>query len=253
MEWPGFLATVFPTPYHFLAACGALALAEAVYVLLGFGAGLIAVGTLALVLPNLQDVVVIVLLVNLPAEVFVVWTARHEIAFRGLLLMIAAIAVGIPIGGWLLTFGPASVLLVVLGATLVGVGLTFLILPDRDRSKGCRSLGPGFGVTSGILTGLFGTGGPPLILYYRLQGLTKGAFRGHLMALFLVMTAIRLPSYFGLGLLTGPRLAAGAAVLPAVIAGGVVGHLIHVDLSERQFFTGVSVGLIGIGCLLLLG
>jgi hypothetical protein len=46
-----------------------------------------------------------------------------------------------------------------------------------------------------ILSGLFGTGGPPLILYFPLSGITKVAFRGSLMALFLLISEVRLPVY----------------------------------------------------------
>ena len=38
--------------------------------LLGFVAGLVAVGALALLVPDIRDVVVLLLLVNLPAELF---------------------------------------------------------------------------------------------------------------------------------------------------------------------------------------
>ena len=60
------------------------------------------------------------------------------------------------------------------------------------------------GLSSGLLTGLFGTGGPPLVLYYQLSGADKAAFRGNLMAIFLLMTLVRVPSYAGMGLITAP-------------------------------------------------
>ncbi len=74
--------TVFDSAAQYAVACLVLAVAEAVYVLLGFGAGLIAVGTLALIMPELRDVVVMLLLVNLPAELFVVWKSRRIVAWR---------------------------------------------------------------------------------------------------------------------------------------------------------------------------
>ena len=52
-------------------------LAEAVYVLFGFGAGLIAVGSLAMVMRQVTDVVVLLLLTNLPPELYVVGTERR--------------------------------------------------------------------------------------------------------------------------------------------------------------------------------
>ncbi len=251
MPWPEMLAVVFPTPWHFFVACAALFVAELVYVLLGFGAGLIAVGTLALVLPEIRDVVVIVLLVNLPAEIFVVWTSRREIRKRGVLFLAVGIVGGIPVGAWILNFGEPTFLLGLLGVVLVVIGGIFLTVPNGAGVRMPSVVGPVVGVISGLLTGLFGTGGPPLVLFFRLQGLTKAAFRGNLMVLFLMMGIIRLPSYMGLGLITPDRLIAAAAVLPAVLAGGVVGHLIHLDLSEKTFRRIVSAALVVLGLLLL--
>ena len=49
------IETIFDSLPQFLIICLILATAEAVYVLLGFGAGLIAVGTMALLLPELKE------------------------------------------------------------------------------------------------------------------------------------------------------------------------------------------------------
>jgi hypothetical protein len=51
------IETIFDSIPQFLIVCLIVAVAEAVYVLLGFGAGLIAVGTMALLLPELKDAV----------------------------------------------------------------------------------------------------------------------------------------------------------------------------------------------------
>ena len=71
------------------------------------------------------------------------------------------------------------------------------------------------------------------------------------MALFLAMTAVRLPSYVALGLITAPRLLASLLVLPAVLAGAYAGHRIHLDLSETGFRRVVSMALVAIGLLLV--
>jgi hypothetical protein len=111
---------------------------------------------------------------------------------------------------------------------------------------------PSTGSVAGVLAGLFGTGGPPLIVYYRLAGIPKAAFRGSLMAIFLLITIVRVPAYFGAGLVTGPRLLSALAVAPAILLGGWLGHRIHLELSETAFQRCVSAALIAIGALLLL-
>lgn len=245
------METVFSSLPQFLVVCMVLAFAEAIYVLLGFGAGLIAVGTLALLVPGLRDVVVLLLLVNLPAELYVVLGSRRHISWRGVLLVYAGIAVGIPLGTWLLAAGDLSLLLTLLGAVLVLVGVAFLVTPRRDPVPLPGWIAPPVGLVSGVLTGLFGTGGPPLIFYYQLRGLDKAAFRGNLMAIFLLMTAIRVPSYAAFGLITAPRLWSSLAVFPAVLVGAWVGNRAHLHIEETTFRRLVSVALVLIGLVLL--
>jgi len=244
--------TVFSSLPQFLLACLVLVGAEAVYVLLGFGAGLIAVGTLALFMPELRDVVVLLLLVNLPAEAWVVISSRRHIAWRGVLLVMVGVAAGIPLGTWLLSAGDPGVLLTLLGVVLAVIGGVFLLTPDRPPRPTPAWTAPPVGLLSGVLTGLFGTGGPPLIIYYHLAGLAKGAFRGNLMAIFLLQTCLRVPAYAVGGLLTPARLWSGLLLLPAALLGTWAGQRLHVRLAEATFRRLVSLLLGVIGLLLLL-
>jgi uncharacterized membrane protein YfcA len=245
------IETIFESLPEFLLVCLTLAAAEAVYVLLGFGAGLIAVGFLALLMPGLRDAVVLLLLVNLPAELYVVRTSWRRISWRGVMLLFLGVGLGIPFGSWLLRWGDPGFLLTILGGFLVLVGVVFLFTP-RTLSNGWPGwVLPPTGILSGILTGLFGTGGPPLILYYQLGGADKSAFRANLMAIFLLMTLVRVPSYAAFGLITAPHLWSALAVMPAVILGALIGNRIHLGLSETTFRRLVSVALLLIGLLLL--
>jgi uncharacterized membrane protein YfcA len=245
--------TVFASPWQFLAVCLVLVVAEAIYVLLGFGAGLVAVGCLALLLPDVRDVVVLLLLVNLPAELLVVTGSRREISWRGVALLMVGIGVGIPIGAWLLGWGDPRRLLQALGLVLLAVGAVFLVLPTATPRRWPPWTAPPVGLVSGVLTGLFGTGGPPLVLYYRLAGVDKAAFRGNLMAIFLFMTLFRVPSYAGLGLITAERLWSSLMVVPAVVAGAWLGHRMHLRIEEPTFRRLVAAALVALGALLVLG
>jgi uncharacterized membrane protein YfcA len=245
------IETIFDSLPQFILVCLILAAAEMVYVLLGFGAGLIAVGTMALLLPELKDAVVLLLLVNLPAELWVVRSSWRKISWRGVLVIFAGVALGIPLGASWLKWGDARFLLIVLGAFLVAVGAIFLFIrTPRGQRLAAWTTAP-IGLLSGILTGLFGTGGPPLILYYQLTGADKAAFRGNLMAIFLLMTTIRVPSYAIFGLITAPRLWSALFVIPAVILGAVIGNRVHLRIEESTFRRLVSAALLLIGLLLL--
>ena len=246
------IETIFESIPQFVVVCLILAVAEMVYVLLGFGAGLIAVGTMALLVPELMDAVVLLLLVNLPAELYVVRSSWQKISWRGVMVIFIGVGIGIPLGTWWLRWGDARFLLVVLGVFLVAVGAVFLFIRSRPSNRIPGWAAAPIGVVSGVLTGLFGTGGPPLILYYQLSGSDKAAFRGNLMAIFLLMTTVRVPSYAAFGLITAPRLWSALAVLPAVIAGALVGNSIHLRIEETTFRRLVSAALLIIGLLLLI-
>ena len=243
---------IFPGLVQYLVAALVLGFAQTVYVLFGFGSGLIALGLLALVFPSVQDVVVVILLTALPAEVFVAWTSRREIAWRQVALIGAGVVAGVPIGTGILRAGQANCLIVLLGAFLIVTGAAFLALPTHWRVRWPRWTAPPVGLLGGVLSGMFGTGGPPVIIWYRLAGADKAAFRGNLMAIWTLVSLTRLPSYGVAGLLTAPRLCSGLAVLPAVLLGGWLGHRIHLEIAERTFQRAVAVALAIIGALLLL-
>jgi hypothetical protein len=243
---------IFASPLQFLAVSAVLVLAQIIYVAFGFGSGLIAVGILALMFPSLQDVVVLLLLVNLPAEVLVVVRSWREITWQRTGAIAAGVVVGVPLGTYALKTGSPDVVLTALGLFLVAVSLILLRLRDGRRVDWPRWSAPPVGLAGGVLTGLFGTGGPPLIIYYHLAGMAKGAFRGNLMAIFLLQTCLRVPAYAVSGLITAPRFWSGMLLVPAALVGTWLGQRLHVQLSERAFRRLVSLLLGIIGLLLLL-
>lgn len=244
-------ATVFPSLSVFGAACLCLLVAEGVKVLLGFGGGLIAVGSLALVMPTLQDAVVLFLLITLPSELFVVFDTRKSIDWKGIVTICVGLVVGIPTGTALLSLGDASAVLAVLGLFLLVVGPLFLLLPADLSLRLPGWSGGAAGLVGGVLSGMFGTGGPPIILYFRLSGLPKAAFRGQLMAVFTVVSLVRLPSYAVGGLLTEPRLWSALCVLPVVLLGAYAGHKTQLQLDEKTFSRLVAAALAALGIMLL--
>ena len=109
------------------------------------------------------------------------------------------------------------------------------------------------GLASGVLAGLFGTGGPPVIVFLKSYRLDKGAFRATLLWFFLLMSGLRGTSYVQHGVLTWSEVSAALWLLPASLLGTVAGMVVHHKLSERHFAGIVSVLLMLLGALLLIG
>jgi uncharacterized membrane protein YfcA len=242
---------VFTSGWHFAITAAVILIAQVVYVVFGFGSGLIAVGLLALVYPEIRDVVVVLLLVVLPAELGVAIGSRRHIRWREAGGLLIGVVPGVVVGSYVLSAGSPTLVLTALGAFLVLVSLVFLALREGWRVRWPAWITPPLGLLSGLLTGLFGTGGPPLIVYYHLAGLDKAAFRGNLMAVFVAMTLLRVVNYTAQGLITMPRLWSGLALLPVSLLGVWIGQRIHVTIAERTFRR-LTSGLLGaIGILLL--
>lgn len=246
--------TIFDDPTQLAVTLAVLFVAQTVYSLYGFGAGLLSVATLAFVIPDLGDVVALLLLVSLPTEIAIVWGRRRDVLLRDGRVLLVGIALGIPVGVFLLRSGADDPWLVqILGASLVAIALFFLFeerLEARTRSlpRGSRV---GAGLASGVLAGLFGTGGPPLIFYLRAKRVPKDAFRVTLLALFLVTGVVRVPLYAATGLVDVATLLSALAVLPACLAGLFLGHRLHRVVPEADFRRGVSVLLGILGVLML--
>jgi uncharacterized membrane protein YfcA len=86
---------------------------------------------------------------------------------------------------------------------------------------------------------------------YVLLGFGAGLVAVGLLAIFLLMTVVRVPSYAAFGLITAPRIWSSLALIPAAVLGAAIGDRIHLRLDETTFRRLVSVALIVIGVTLL--
>lgn len=226
--------------------------AEGIAISFGFGAGLIAVAALAMVLPSVQDVVVLMTLACLLPELVVLVRTRRLVRWRETLTVLFFTVVGVPLGTMALGWINPPLALTLLGIFLVLVGAAFLLLPAR--SGGIQWpiwVGPLAGLMGGVLGGLFGTGGPPAIIYFHLSRMHKSTFRAQLMVVLNAITLTRVPSYALAGFFTAARLWSGLAIFPWVMVGAYGGYRLHLELNEVTFRRVVSVLLAGMGVMLL--
>ena len=108
-------------------------------------------------------------------------------------------------------------------------------------------------VYAGVLGGLFGTGGPPLIMYFSWLGLNKSAFRATFVILAFAIHLTRVVSYSATGLFSRSTLLTGLCLLPPMILGALVGRRLHDRLDEVLFGRIAAVVLLVISVKLLIG
>ena len=248
-----FIQTIFSSAPQFLSACAIILLAQAIYVMSGFGAGLIALGCLTLVSLDVRDVVVTVLLLNVPGAAFVVAFSWRQISWREVLRICIGVTLGTTLGTYLLATSSPELVTRVLAALMVLTGLCFIGMPPTtNKFRFPTWTQVPVGVGAGLLSGFLGGGGPPLIIYYRLSGVSKVVFRGNLMAIFLATTLIRVAASAAEGLLTATRVTSAGVMMPAALLGMWLGKGLHARVSEPVFRKTVSIALAVLGTLLLL-
>jgi len=264
---------LFPDLYSFIACALIMAGAMFLYAAVGFGAGMFSVALLAMVLPGLTGTVTVLMLLTFVAEVWVLahdWRRGHV----GLLVgLVPAMAVGSWLGTQILAGGDVALLKRLLGLFVLAAGTWFLFEhvrkprhaaktsgdadSNKDRNHSGRThplwLSLAIGLVSGVLGGLFGTGGPPVIILLRSYKLDKSAFRATILWYFFLMSLFRSGAYLQAGLLTFDVVMAGLWLLPTSIGGILIGMAVHRRVSERQFAAAVSVLLIILGVLLAAG
>jgi len=93
------------------------------------------------------------------------------------------------------------------------------------------------GVLAGFTTMLANAAGPVMILYMLAVGLPKMEFLGTGAWYFLIVNLFKVPFSFQLGLITPGTLQFNALLLPAVIAGALLGRLVVKHINQMWFET----------------
>ena len=239
--------------------------AQLIYATVGFGAGMFAVALMALVLPDLAGIVVILLILTFIAELWVLARSWRHIEVRVLAWPIPGLLAGLWLGTRVLITADVGLLKQILGFVVSGTGLYFVYesrIENRKQDSTNNSLSKPpragwfslpVGLLSGVLGAIFGTGGPPVIVFLRAYRLNKTPFRSTIMMYFLTMSLLRAGIYSTTGLLTADRALAAVMLLPGSIAGIIIGISIHERISESQFRYVVAVLLVILGVLLAAG
>lgn len=196
----------------------------------GFGSGLIAVPLLALFLP-LQFVVPLVLLLDFTASLVLGGVHFKHVRWDEVRTLIPLSIVGVALGTSLLVNLPQAPMLIALALFVLAFAVRSLLNLHGDKPVSRWWAAPA-SLTGGTVGGLFGTGGPPYVIYLTHRIRDKGQLRATLSALFFIEGLTRIVSFLIVGLLlTADIWMAFAAALPLVLGALYLGGRAHVGLS----------------------
>ena len=209
----------------------------------GFGSGLISVPLLALFLP-LKFVVPLILLLDFTASVVIGGLHFKRVKWGEIGLLIPLGMVGVVLGTSLLIKLPTGPMLLALAGFVFvfAVRSVFNIRGDKPISRGWAVPAA---LTGGTVGALFGTGGPPYVIYLTHRIHDKSDLRATFSALFFTDGLTRIISFLVAGLLLSAKVwIAYFAALPAMLGALYLGGRAHVGLSHAQMTRLVGVLLL---------
>ena len=224
--------------------------AAAVQGVLGFGGALVAM-PLLVTLVGVQTATPAFALIGTLATLLNAIRWRAHVTLGDLVQLVVPAALGIPIGVLFLARVDANVVTRVLGAILILYAvynlLGWAVPPLRHRAWAVVA-----GFSSGILSGAFNTGGPPVIVFADARGWTAERFRGNLQTYFVLTSFFLLLSHGLTGHFTPVVWRTALIGVPALLVGQLVGVRLCRYLNPDAFRRLVLVFLLLLGGQLLI-
>jgi uncharacterized membrane protein YfcA len=212
----------------------------------GFGSALIAVPLLALYYP-LKTIVPLILVMDFIASFVLGGTSTKNVDWSEIKRLVPFSLLGAVFGVFALMRFPSI-------SIMVGMGIFVMFFGFRNLFgvQPTGNISPLWAVPAGLVGStagaLFGTGGPPYIIYltHRLQD--KAAVRSTFSWLFVIDGGARLVMFLVTGLLTDPKTMAAIAVAFVPMALGLyLGNKVHVSISKEAMFRMVGGLLLASG------
>jgi len=233
-------------PDIYLVAFFILLLAYFLRGITGFGSGLIAIPLLAHFLP-LTFVVPLLLVLDFVASIVLSRHMHLQVRWDEIRFLLPSSIVGILMGTFLLVNLPREPLLVALGLFVIFFGLRYLFNVHGENPIS-RWWSLPTGLSGGLIGALFGTGGPPYVVYLSHRLHDKTQLRGTLSGLFMLDGALRVVTFLFFGLLLQDEMLSSLLLaLPLMALGLYLGNKVHLGISRQQ-----QLAVIG-GLLLLSG
>lgn len=229
--------------WQYAAATAIVVLAYFIRGIAGFGSGLIAVPLLALFLP-LTFVVPLILLLDFTASLVMGGLDLQRVQWREVGMLIPFSLIGVIVGTQLLVNLPLTPMLLILAAFIAVFAVRSLLNLKGEKPVSAWWAIPA-SFTGGTVGGLFGTGGPPYVIYLNHRIQDKTLLRATFSALFFIEGAVRIATFFIAGLLMAQTVWWNALfALPLMLGALWMGGHVHTGLTQAHMTRLIGVLLL---------
>lgn len=230
--------------------CLTFILANLVQGITGFGSVVLTISVLAFFFP-VKLLVPVLVAVSLVPMIWFALVGRRNIHWGHVRTILLLALAGLPLGYLVYRYLPAGTLKIALGVFVVLVAaanLTGLRIKIRVPALFYYLLN----LLGGIFQGALAAGGPLLIIYAARSLDDKAAFRATLSMVWIVLNSILCVTYLATGGFSRSMLPALGVGMACMLAGTVLGMLVHGRLPQKPFRILVFVLLLISGVALLL-
>lgn len=224
--------------YHLLLLASFVLLSFTTQAMSGFGSIIIAI-TLGAHFYPIEFLLPILVPLDMLLNIYIVIKHRQHIRFDILLKhIIPYMGIGLALG--LLTFNylTGPVLKIIFGVLIILISARELLVMLRGLgtpaplhpavTRVCLAF-------SGVIQGVYASGGPMLVYVVSRLRLSKSVFRSTLSALWILMNAILIISYTATGKITAATFEHQGMLFPLIVVGIILGEKLHRFINEKLF------------------
>jgi uncharacterized membrane protein YfcA len=183
-------------------------------------------------------------------QLYAVWKIRESIRWRALWPMIAAGALTVPLGVWVLRHVDSAAYAIGLGSFLCAYGAYAVLRREGRVVRGSTAIDLVAGALGGVTGGLAGLPGPSVTIWCSLRGGDKLAQRAVYQPFILAMQVVSIACLHWQD--SGAVVALDdVRFVPFAMIGGIIGFALYQRMTNRQFQAVMSTLLVvsGLGLL----
>ncbi len=216
----------------------------------GFAFQLISVPLLAMVI-GIKSAVVLAALFGYTVNIYLLIVLKEHLKFFRLKKLFFGALIGVPIGAYFLAQANELLLEHLLGA-IIFIFVFFSLIKIIKPIGISEYWGYAFGFISGLLGGAFNTNGPPVIIYFYLQGIEKESLKASIAGYFLFTLTLIIISHFIAGIVPLKTYLMYFEFFPVVILGAFIGQRLFGKVPSETYnkIILVLLGLVSISLIL---
>jgi uncharacterized membrane protein YfcA len=208
---------------------------------------------MSLVLP-VNEAVAVLLPMLITTDIIAVSVHWRRWNAELLLRLLPAAVVGVLISTYVITTAPSIVLRRIMSAVILAI-VTYKLLEKHTLQELTYQSqpwhGPAAGLTSGLLSGLAHSGGPPISMYLLLEKVQPRTFAATAALYFAILNLTKAPFYLHAHLFNPEQIAHTLWASPLLAVGVLLGRQFSTRI-KREPFENIILGLLVVASLLLL-